>query len=604
MTSDLELYPDIDRTPSTLFYGYTRDQVELVKRTLMPRGSTDDELRLFLSTANRMGLDPFAQQIRAIRRKEWNADSKQYEEKVSIEPGIDGFRLVAARTEKLGGKLGPFWCGPDGKWLDVWLSEDPPAAAKFGVWRDGFREPLWAVAHWREYRQTKRDGSVTKMWSDRPAGQLAKCAEALALRSAFPHELGGTYTTEEMGEVDGRVDYQTGELVDSPEPQVLEAGSGLPGGRICPRGVQARTPHNHVYCETQWAQMSDPPAQTNTSDARMNETLRQSDPPSQPTPPGRDQGGSDQTSEGVGPGGAESPRPGIRAPSDPTSGTGVTGASSRTIPDQTSEAGERDGAPDRHDPASDSSSPAPVRGRQEPGTVMSGAGERDGTGPPRKGTGYGPDRHDPAPDPTSEDPRRGFTRGNAMPVYHQHRTPDPSSPPLESPLQGVLRAAAGTSMSPSADPIDAHEAWGTAGQGGDATSTSESSIGASGGAPEEPVVLPGASGSPIGSGVDPNAGPAGQGEDGGSADPAPRDLQPPIMVVPEGTDPRHPVVAWCEDHDVNIRQARIYLRKSFPVWFTDLRDWRDLAELDADRVPRALAYLSAQFDQPAEGGDK
>jgi hypothetical protein len=66
-------------------------------------------------------------------------------------------------------------------------------------------------------------------------------------------------------------------------------------------------------------------------------------------------------------------------------------------------------------------------------------------------------------------------------------------------------------------------------------------------------------------------------------------------------DPRHPVVAWCEDHDVDIRQARIYLRKSFPVWFTDLRDWRDLAELDAERVPRALAYLSAQFDQPKDG---
>jgi hypothetical protein len=72
------------------------------------------------------------------------------------------------------------------------------------------------------------------------------------------------------------------------------------------------------------------------------------------------------------------------------------------------------------------------------------------------------------------------------------------------------------------------------------------------------------------------------------------------MVVPEGTDQRHPVVAWCEDHDVDIRQARIYLRKSFPVWFTDLRDWRDLAELDAERVPRALAYLSAQFDQPKD----
>jgi phage recombination protein Bet len=468
--TDLEIYPDTDRAPSTLFYGYTRDQVELVKRTLMPRGSTDDELRLFLSTANRMGLDPFAQQIRAIRRKEWNADTKQYEEKVSIEPGIDGFRLVAARTEKLGGKLGPFWCGPDGNWVDVWLSEDPPAAAKFGVWRDGFREPLWAVAHWREYRQTKRDGSVTKMWSDRPAGQLAKCAEALALRSAFPHELGGTYTTEEMGEVDGRVDYQTGEIVTQ-EVSALEAGSGLPGGRICPRGVQARTPHNHAYCETQWAQMSDPP--------------------SQPTPPGRDQGGS-----------------------DPTSGTEVTGASSRTVPDQTSEAAvddrrntgrlkadEGSARQAATDSASDPTSPAPVRGRQEPEASTSGVGSRDAPAGSREG-----------------------------------------DPPAGSPTPDLL--------SPPADPIDAHEAQGTAGQGGDA-----------------------------------NAEPAWEEvrlrEDESLADHEDEEIRP--------------VFYWCQRNNVDMGLAATYLRRSHKKDFDDVKDRADLAELQGPRANLALDLLHQQF---------
>ena len=181
---------------------YSRDQLELVKRTLMPRGASDDELALFVGTANRMGLDPFAQQIRAIRRKEWNADTNQMESKISIEPGIDGFRLVAHRTGEVEAQLGPYWCGPDGKWLDAWLSETPPAAARFGVLRKGYREPRWAVALWREYRQTKRDGGVTRMWTDRPAGQLAKCAEALAWRATFPHELGGVYTTDEMAQAD------------------------------------------------------------------------------------------------------------------------------------------------------------------------------------------------------------------------------------------------------------------------------------------------------------------------------------------------------------------------------------------------------------------
>jgi phage recombination protein Bet len=178
---------------------YSRDQIELVKRTLA-KGATDDELALFLGTAKRMGLDPFAQQIRAIRRKEWNDATKSYESKLSIEPGIDGFRLIAARTHELEGRLGPFWCGTDGRWLDAWLKPEPPAAAKVGVLRKGFREPVWAVAHYREYVATKADGKPTKMWNDRPAGQLAKCAEALALRIAFPHELGGVYTSDEMAQ--------------------------------------------------------------------------------------------------------------------------------------------------------------------------------------------------------------------------------------------------------------------------------------------------------------------------------------------------------------------------------------------------------------------
>jgi phage recombination protein Bet len=195
MTANLVPLPTVGQRP-------TREQLELIKRTLMPRGSTDDELSLFVGTANRMGLDPSAQQIRAIRRQEYNADTRQMESKISIEVGIDGFRLIAARTKELEGRLGPFWCGPDGKWVDAWLSDSPPAAARVGVLRRGFREPLWAVALWREYAARKRDGSVTRMWSDRPAGQLAKCAEALALRAAFPYELGGTYTTDEMAQAD------------------------------------------------------------------------------------------------------------------------------------------------------------------------------------------------------------------------------------------------------------------------------------------------------------------------------------------------------------------------------------------------------------------
>lgn len=153
-------------------------------------GASNADVAIFFHQCVRTGLDPFARQIYMIERQ-----GKQ-----TIQTGIDGFRLIARRaTDRADETLGyedTRWCGPDGEWVDVWLSSEPPQAAKVVVLRDGQRFP--SVALLSEYQATKRDGSPTQMWATKPALMLAKCAEALALRKAFPQDLSGIYTSDEM----------------------------------------------------------------------------------------------------------------------------------------------------------------------------------------------------------------------------------------------------------------------------------------------------------------------------------------------------------------------------------------------------------------------
>ena len=81
----------------------------------------DGELALFAQVCRQTGLNPFTKQIYAVKR--W--DSAKRQETTAFQVGIDGARLIAERTGKYAGQLGPFWCGPDAEWVDVWLSPEP-----------------------------------------------------------------------------------------------------------------------------------------------------------------------------------------------------------------------------------------------------------------------------------------------------------------------------------------------------------------------------------------------------------------------------------------------------------------------------------------------
>lgn len=175
----------------------TPAQVKLLRETVC-RDATEDEFKIFIAVAGRTGLDPFTRQIHFVKR--WDPVLERMAG--TFQTGIDGYRLIAQRTGDYDGQDAKEWCGPDGVWAEVWLKEEPPIAARAKVYRRGIARPFVAVARYKSYCQRKKDGSPNSMWVRMDAEQLAKCAEALVLRMAFPNELSDLYTHEEMAQAE------------------------------------------------------------------------------------------------------------------------------------------------------------------------------------------------------------------------------------------------------------------------------------------------------------------------------------------------------------------------------------------------------------------
>ena len=189
-----------DEVQAMVAMGYSKAELRTITNTVA-KGATVSELNFFLTVAKHLGLSPFMRQIHFVKRKNKDGTSS-----VAHQVGIDGYRAVADGTEKYAGNSDPYFTyATDLKHLQGQCScpvcvggVNHPLTATVTVKKiiaskpDG--EPILgdfsATARWDQYLPA--GGSQQFMWKKMRELMLGKCAEALALRKAFPAQLAGT----------------------------------------------------------------------------------------------------------------------------------------------------------------------------------------------------------------------------------------------------------------------------------------------------------------------------------------------------------------------------------------------------------------------------
>jgi len=185
--------------PADVFGKLQRSQIELMKRTIA-KGASDDELKMFLQVCKGSNLNPFLKQVFLVPR--W--DSKVGAEIRAIQVSIDGFRAIAEESGAYAGNTDPSYEGEDEITYTIGKDKEKktvtnkiPNSATVTVYKivQGLKCEFTATARWAEYYPGDKQGF---MWKTKPYIMLGKCAEALALRKAFPKLLSGMYAAEEL----------------------------------------------------------------------------------------------------------------------------------------------------------------------------------------------------------------------------------------------------------------------------------------------------------------------------------------------------------------------------------------------------------------------
>jgi phage recombination protein Bet len=195
---------------------YSNEEIALMKQTVAA-GTTDTEFAWFLYVAKQRALNPLTRQIHCVKRKKWSKDDQTgqwvSEDVMTIQTGIDGYRLIAARAGVIPTEDPPLWEGEG--------EAEFRCTVYVKKWAHGGWHRVAGVAYYTEFVQLKKDGNKwvpNSMWQKMPHSQLAKCAEALADRRAAPEGYGDIYVDEEMEHLD-HVDQTVSPETSKPSQQ-------------------------------------------------------------------------------------------------------------------------------------------------------------------------------------------------------------------------------------------------------------------------------------------------------------------------------------------------------------------------------------------------
>ncbi len=181
---------------------FSSEQRALV-RNAFANGATEQEFSVLMEIASSRRLNPFMKQIHFVKR--WDSQAKR--DVWSCQVSIDGLRAIAERTGNYDGQDEPEF---------TYNEKNEIISAKVRVYRKDWKRPSVGIAYWEEFVQTTREGTPTRFWKTMPHVMLAKCAEAQALRKAFPEDMSGLYTSDEMQQATPQLEEV------APQPPQLE----------------------------------------------------------------------------------------------------------------------------------------------------------------------------------------------------------------------------------------------------------------------------------------------------------------------------------------------------------------------------------------------